>query len=88
MALNVPLPLTTRVPVSLVNEPGQLQVALAQQLACPQSVISKVERGDQRLDFVEFVGWADALGLDLPLFLERYRTRLASLAAISRLSPP
>lgn len=64
------------------------QVALAQQLACPQSVISKVERGDRRLDIVEFVGWADALGLDLPLFLERYRARLASLAAISRLAPP
>lgn len=55
---------------------GLTQVALAGQLACPQSVISKVERGDRRLDFVEFMTWAAALGLDVTAFIERYRLRV------------
>ena len=58
---------------------GLTQVALADQLACPQSVISKVERGDRRLDFVEFVTWATALGLDMTAFIERYRSRVEPL---------
>lgn len=61
---------------------GITQVALAQQLACPQSTISKVERGDRRLDFVEFVEWAQVLELDVPSFIERYRARIEPLPPI------
>jgi transcriptional regulator with XRE-family HTH domain len=59
---------------------GVTQVALAQSLNCPQSVISKVERGERRLDFVEFVAWADALRLDVAAFAETYRARLGPTA--------
>ena len=58
---------------------GMTQVALASQLACPQSVVSKVERGDRRLDFVEFMAWAAALELDVGAFVERYRMRVEPL---------
>ena len=61
---------------------GLTQVALAEQLACPQSVISKVERGDRRLDFVEFMAWASALGLDVTAFIERYRVRVEPLPTL------
>lgn len=57
---------------------------LAQQLACPQSTISKVERDDRRLDFVEFVEWAQVLKLNVPMpsFIERYRARVEPLPPI------
>ncbi len=58
---------------------GLTQAALAGQLDCPQSVISKVERGDRRLDFVEFMAWATVLGLDVTAFIERYRLRVEPL---------
>ena len=40
------------------------QVDLAARLDKPQSFVSKVERGERRLDFVEFVDWAQAIGVD------------------------
>lgn len=67
---------------------GMTQVALSQQLACPQSVISKVECGERRLDFVEFIDWAEALSLDVNCFVERYRARLAVSAHLHRQPPP
>lgn len=54
------------------------QAALAEKLGCPQSMVSKVERGERRLDFPEFVSWALALEIDLHAFLDAY------LAALSR----
>lgn len=41
---------------------GITQVELAAQLGKPQSFVSKVERGERRLDVIEFCQVAEALG--------------------------
>ena len=46
------------------------QQALAKKLGRPQSFVSKYESGERRLDVVEFIGVARALGAD-PLKLFR-----------------
>jgi transcriptional regulator with XRE-family HTH domain len=46
------------------REVGLTQVALAKKLGRPQSFVSKFERGERRLDVVEFVELATALQLD------------------------
>jgi transcriptional regulator with XRE-family HTH domain len=43
---------------------GVTQVELAGRLGKPQSFVSKVERGERRLDVVEFCQVAEALGHD------------------------
>lgn len=55
---------------------GVTQSALAAQLGCPQSLISKVERGERRLDVPEFMTWAAALDIDVLAFIEAYVTAL------------
>jgi transcriptional regulator with XRE-family HTH domain len=40
------------------------QVALAKKLGRPQSFVSKFERGERRLDVIEFLEVARALSLD------------------------
>jgi transcriptional regulator with XRE-family HTH domain len=39
------------------------QVELASRLGRPQTYVSKIERGEQRMDVVEMVRWAHALEL-------------------------
>lgn len=56
------------------KEAGLTQSELASRLGKPQSYISKAERGERRIDVVEFIDLALALGME--------PTRL-----ISRLSP-
>ncbi|WP_235362820.1 helix-turn-helix domain-containing protein [Brevundimonas diminuta] len=50
------------------------QVELAERLGKPQSFVSKVERGERRLDVIEFGQVAEALGCEpaalLRMFLE------------------
>lgn len=43
---------------------GITQVELAARLDRPQSFVSKVERGERRIDVIEFCQVADALGHD------------------------
>ncbi len=43
---------------------GLTQVALAEKLSRPQSFVSKYEQGERRLDVVEFLEIAQAIGLD------------------------
>jgi len=43
---------------------GITQLALAESLGNTQTFISKVERGERRIDVVEFVEICDALGVD------------------------
>lgn len=50
---------------------GLTQVALAEQLERPQSFVSKVERGERRLDVVEFLEVARVLRLDVVAFLQQ-----------------
>ena len=43
---------------------GLTQVALAKKLGRPQSFVSKFERGERRLDVIEFLDVARALAVD------------------------
>jgi transcriptional regulator with XRE-family HTH domain len=43
---------------------GLTQTVLAQQLGRPQSYVSKFERGERRLDVIEFLEVTKALGVD------------------------
>jgi transcriptional regulator with XRE-family HTH domain len=46
------------------RDAGLTQVALAKKLGRPQSFVSKFERGERRLDVIEFLEVAHALSLD------------------------
>lgn len=50
---------------------GLTQADLASRLQRPQSFVSKYERGERRLDVVEFGEVANALGFDPLRFLRR-----------------
>lgn len=45
------------------KEVGLTQVELAGRLGKPQPFISYVERGERRLDVIEFCAWAKAMGI-------------------------
>lgn len=46
------------------KESGLTQVDIAKRLGKPQSFVSKYERGERRLDVVEFLEVAKAIGAD------------------------
>lgn len=54
------------------------QAQLAKKLSHPQSFVSKYERGERRLDVVEFLDVARALGIDPLEFLRELDDRLGS----------
>lgn len=56
--------------VNARGKSGLTQVQLAERLSRPQSFVSKVERGERRLDVVEFFEVAQALGIDPFAFLK------------------
>lgn len=47
------------------------QAGVAEALGRPQSYIAKVEGGERRLDVVEFIDIADALGIDPATLIRR-----------------
>lgn len=51
---------------------GITQVELADRLGKPQSFVSKVERGERRLDVIEFCQVAEALGHDPAKLLQEF----------------
>lgn len=51
------------------------QAQLADKLSRPQSFVSKYERGERRLDVVEFELVADALGIEPVRFLKKLYDR-------------
>lgn len=51
---------------------GITQVELAARLGRPQSFVSKVERGERRLDVIEFCDVAEALGRDPAEWLREF----------------
>lgn len=64
------------------EDSGQTQVDLAAALKKSQSFVSKVERGETRLDVIQLRTVLAALGVSLPDFarsLEQELTRLAKL---------
>lgn len=54
---------------------GITQVELARKLKKPQSYISKVERGERRLDVIEFLDLAEAIGLEPDSVIRRFHQR-------------
>ena len=53
-----------RLLVDARKKQGLSQAALAESLGRAQTYVSKYERGERRLDLVEFLAVTDALGLD------------------------
>lgn len=51
---------------------GVTQLELATRLGKPQSFVSKVERGERRLDVIEFCQVAEALGCDPARLLQEF----------------
>jgi transcriptional regulator with XRE-family HTH domain len=54
------------------KEANLTQSELSRRLKRPQSFVSKYERGERRLDVVEFGDVAKALGIDPIRFLRRF----------------
>lgn len=51
---------------------GITQVALAHRLRTTQSYISKCERGERRLDIIEFVRYCEALEVDAGVLMDAF----------------
>ena len=66
------------------NSAGLTQIDLARKLARPQSFVSKYERGERRLDVIEFLAVASAIGIDPPHFIRKLQ---ATATAKKRLRP-
>jgi hypothetical protein len=52
------------------------QVGLANRLGTTQSLVSKCERGERRLDPIELRRWVMELGLSFPEFIAEFEARL------------
>jgi transcriptional regulator with XRE-family HTH domain len=63
--------------IAVRREQGVSQAELARRLSKPQSFVSKNERRQRRIDAVEFIAIAEALGLAAPELLSRIRSVLA-----------
>lgn len=61
----------------LRSRAGLTQVMLAKKLGNTQTFISKIERGERRLDLVEFVEVCEALGIDPRTAFDEFLTRLS-----------
>ena len=58
------------------TEAGVTQVELAERLGTTQSFISKVERGELRLDVLQMRDICHVLGISLPGLIQRFERRL------------
>lgn len=56
------------------KDAGLTQAALAKRLRRPQSYVSKYERGERRLDVIEFLEIARAIGFDPHEVIDRLGT--------------
>jgi len=63
--------------VELRTSAGLSQVELAERLGQSQSFVSKVERGDRRLDLIQLRSICLTLGTTLPDFVRRLERRLS-----------
>ena len=55
---------------------GLTQEQLAERLKETQSLVSKCERGERRLDVIELRTWCGALGIRLPAFVKKLDSEL------------
>jgi transcriptional regulator with XRE-family HTH domain len=51
---------------------GVTQIQIAKKLKITQSQVSKIERGERRLDFMELRKWLRALGIPVIEFVTRF----------------
>ncbi len=58
------------------KEAKYTQAALAARLGRPQSFVSKYEQGERRIDVVEFLEIAEAVGINPTTFISRLRRSL------------
>lgn len=54
------------------RDAGLTQLAIAERLERPQSFVAKYENGERRLDVLEFIAVARALGADPVALLDRF----------------
>lgn len=75
----------------LREQAGVTQVELGERLGNTQTFVSKIERGERRLDVVEFTEICDALGTDpstaFKQFLDSLGNERAGRKAASRRTP-
>ncbi len=57
---------------------GVTQSQLAERLGRPQSYVAKIEKGERRLDLIEFLGVAKALGVSSSRFVKRLESELSA----------
>ena len=55
---------------------GITQEQIAERLETTQSIISKCERGERRLDIIELKAWCQALDIPLPVFIAEFEETL------------
>lgn len=55
------------------KEAGLSQDELAQRLGGTQSAVSKIERGERRLDVIEFLNWCNAIEADAEKIIRTMR---------------
>lgn len=58
------------------KEAGMTQIELAEALGETQSFISKCERGELRLDFIQLRSFCIAMGTTVPDLSKRFETRI------------
>lgn len=68
--------LVLRLLIAARKESGVTQVELAERLGQTQSFVSKVERGDRRLDIVQLRTILLEFGVSLPGFVEQLETEI------------
>jgi transcriptional regulator with XRE-family HTH domain len=61
--------------VEVRNTAGATQRELARRLARAHSYVSRIEKGDRRLDLPEFIQWCEVLGADPVEVLRRVMRR-------------
>lgn len=61
--------------VKIRKESELTQVQIAKELGKPQSYISKIENGERRIDFTEFVEIASLLKIDIQQFIKTYQKK-------------
>lgn len=68
------------------KQQGVSQVELAARLGNTQTFVSKCERGERRIDLVEFVEFAEALGVSPQEVLSEYLGRRVGRVSVRRKS--
>ncbi len=60
------------------TQAGLTQQAVADRLSRPQSFVAKYEGGERRLDVVEFLDVADAIGFDPAELVDQLRQKVSA----------